>query len=532
MNATEPWWKSGVLYQIYPRSFADSNNDGVGDLRGIIDHLDHLAWLGIAGIWLSPTMPSPNADWGYDVADYCGVSPDYGTLDEMDLLLTEAGRRGIRVLLDLVPNHTSDQHPWFIDSRSARTAERRDWYVWADPKDDGSPPNNWVSSFGGPAWTMDDTTGQYYLHNFLPQQPDLNWWNDDVRNAFDSILRFWFDRGVSGFRIDVAHMVIKDAELRDNPPATSEDPFLAQVFGQRSVYNSNRPEVHEVLARWRGVADSYQPTRILVGETNVEELDTLVSFYGSGDDELNLAFNFVFVEAPFQAEALRSVVEGTEARLPPGSWPVWTASNHDVSRFPSRWAAGEPDRARPALLILLALRGTSVLFQGDEIGMPDTVLTREQLLDPVGFRFWPAYPGRDPERTPMQWLDQPGAGFTDPGVRPWLPLGDFGAYNVAAQRADPDSMLVLCRDLIALRRATPDLGTGAYRSLPSPAGVWAWQRGDKATVAVNLSDTEVLLSDGVPWGRVALCTKRQRDNEPVDGALRLGPWQGAVVLAP
>jgi alpha-glucosidase len=436
-NRSDPWWKSGVLYQIYPRSFGDSNGDGIGDLAGIIDHIDHLAWLGVDGIWLSPTMVSPNADWGYDVANYCDVSPEYGTLDKLDALVVEAGRRGIRVLLDLVPNHTSDRHEWFVAARSSKTADRRDWYVWADPKPDGSPPNNWVSSFGGPAWTLDKATGQYYLHNFLPEQPDLNWWNDEVRDAFDSILRFWFDRGIAGFRIDVANMVIKDAELRDNPPATEADHWMVKLFGQRSVYNSNRPEVHDVLGRWRRLAESYTPPRVLVGETNVEELDTLISFYGSGDDELHLAFNFVFIESSFEAEALRDVVEGTEARLPAVAWPVWTGSNHDVSRFVSRWAGGDPAKARAALLILLTLRGTPVLYQGDEIGLPDTVLSREDLLDPVGLRFWPAYAGRDPVRTPMQWEDRPGGGFTGTGIRPWLPLGDVASYNVEAQRRDP-----------------------------------------------------------------------------------------------
>jgi alpha-glucosidase len=516
-----------VLYQVYPRSFADADGDGIGDLHGIIDHLDDLAWLGVDGIWLSPTMPSPNADWGYDVADYCNVSADYGTLAEMDALIAEAARRDIAILLDLVPNHTSDQHSWFVDARSGRTAEHRDWYVWADPKADGTPPNNWVSSFGGPAWTFDEPTGQYYLHNFLPEQPDLNWWNDQVRDAFDAILRFWFDRGVAGFRIDVANMIIKDAELRDNPLATAEDHWLVQVFGQRSVYNSNRPEVHDVLARWRQLTETYQSPKVLVGETNVEELDTLISFYGTGTDELHLAFNFVFIESAFRAETLRAVVEGTEERLPAGAWPVWAGSNHDVSRLATRWADGDPVRARLALLILLTLRGTPVLYQGDEIGLPDTVLTRADVVDPVGVRFWPAYAGRDPVRTPMPWRNQPGGGFTDSDVRPWLPFGDL-ACNVDGQRADPDSILMLCRDLIALRRATPDLHAGAYLSLPSPPNVWTWQRGDHVTVTVNLSDTDTATED--THGRVAIATNRNRDDEVVAGSLRLGPWEGAVLL--
>ena len=266
------WWRSGVLYQLYPRSFADSNGDGHGDLQGIIEHLDHLAWLGVDGIWLNPINPSPNADWGYDVADYTGVEPDFGDLDVLDRLVAGAGERGIRVILDLVPNHTSDRHPWFIDARSSRTARHRDWYVWADARPDGGPPNNWVSVFGGSAWTWDEPTQQYYLHNFLAEQPDLNWWNDEVREAFDDIVRFWFDRGISGFRIDVAHGIVKDVELRDNPSATPDDDDLARALGQRQEFSMNRPEVHDVLRRWRAIADAYEHDPILLGETWVADI--------------------------------------------------------------------------------------------------------------------------------------------------------------------------------------------------------------------------------------------------------------------
>ncbi|MGH9019061.1 MAG: alpha-amylase family glycosyl hydrolase, partial [Acidimicrobiales bacterium] len=280
------WWRTAVLYQIYPRSFADSNDDGNGDIPGIIDHLDHLAWLGIDGIWLSPVTVSANADWGYDVADFCAVQSDLGTMADVDRLIDEAGRRDMRVLLDLVPNHTSVEHPWFVESRSSPRAGRRDWYVWADARPDGTPPNNWVSSFGGPAWTLDPTTGQYYLHNHLADQPDLNWWNDDVRAAFDEVMGFWLGRGVAGFRIDVCNIIIKDAELRDNPPATEDDDFEAQLFGQRPVYNGNRPEVHEVLRRWRTLVDAYDEPRVLIGETPVA-VEALTAYYGNGHDELH-----------------------------------------------------------------------------------------------------------------------------------------------------------------------------------------------------------------------------------------------------
>jgi alpha-glucosidase len=517
-----------VLYQIYPRSFADSDGDGVGDLRGVIDHLDHLAWLGVDGIWLSPITVSPNADWGYDVADYCDVQPEYGTLADVDELIAAAGAVGIRILLDLVPNHTSDRHRWFQHSRRSAGDPHRAWYVWADPGPDGGPPNNWVSTFGGPAWTFDEGSGQWYLHNFLPEQPDLNWWHPPVADAFDAILRFWWDRGVAGFRIDVCNMIIKDALLRDNPPAGPEDPWIMQMFGQRPVYNSDRPEVHDVLRRWRTLSDSYEAPRLLLGETNVEKLETLATFYGGGEDELHLGFNFPFIEAPFEAEALRAVVERTEELLPVGAWPVWTGSNHDVSRLATRWCEGDPAKVRLALLMLLCLRGTPVLYQGDEIGLVDGVIDRDDLLDPVGLRFWPAYHGRDPERTPMPWRPGPGAGFTEPGVQPWLPVR-AEAVPVEEQRRDGASVLSFVRDLISVRRRSPDLHTGAYISVAAPDGVWAWRRGERTSVALNLTG-ESRSVEGL-GSRIVIATAGGRTGASSAGPLGLGPWEGAVVTS-
>jgi alpha-glucosidase len=520
-----PWWKTAVLYQIYPRSFADSNGDGVGDLQGVIDRLDHLQWLGVDGIWLSPITVSPDADWGYDVADYCAVHPDLGTIETFDRLVAAARQRGIRVLLDIVPNHTSDQHPWFIDARSSRTAPKRDWYVWSDPKADGSAPNNWVSSFGGPAWTMDGPTGQYYLHNHLVEQPDLNWWNEEVRNVFDAILRFWFDRGVAGFRIDVCNIIIKDAQLRDNPPATPDDDFEAQLFGQRTVYNGNRPEVHDVIRRWRRLAESYDTPRTLIGETPVK-IEDLAKYYGDGGDELHLAFNFPFITAPFDAPSMRHIVEETESLLPNGAWPAWTGSNHDMSRFATRWAAGDRRKARAALVMLLSLRGTPVLYQGDEIGLEDVAVAHQDMRDPLGRSYWPAYAGRDAMRTPMPWSDRPGGGFTDAGARPWLPLGPTEQCNVAQQRTDPGSMLCLARDLLTLRRRTPELHTGRYETMVAPAGVWAWRRGDRIVVALNLSDDDAAL--GPTSGRICIATDRGRDGERFDDVLPLPAWGGVI----
>jgi alpha-glucosidase len=523
------WWRDAVVYQVYPRSFADSNGDGVGDLRGITQRLDHLAWLGIDAIWLDPVMASPNTDWGYDVSDYCSIHPDLGTLEDFDRLVAAASERGIRVLNDLVPNHTSDQHGWFTDARSSRDAEHRDWYVWADPSADGGPPNNWISSFGGEAWTLDEASGQYYLHLFLPTQPDLNWWNPAVADAFDDVLRFWFDRGVAGFRIDVCHTIIKDRELRDNPPATDDDPPAVRVFGQRHVYSGNRPEVHDVLRRWRAIARTYEPERVLLGETYVWDLDSLGAFYGTQDDELQLAFNIPFVFSRLDPDRTGKIVDDVERGFAPHAWPCWTGSNHDAGRLASRWCRGDERKVRCVLMMLLTMRGTPVLYYGDEIGLSDVDIPKDRIVDPVGVRFYPAYPGRDPGRTPMQWSAEPGGGFTSSGVEPWLPFGDYAANNVDDQRADPRSVLNLCRDLITLRRSTTDLLSGSYRRLGSPGDSWVYERGERFVVALNFGGEPVELV-GLS-GVVAISTGRDRDGQELSEGLSLGPWEGVVVGA-
>jgi alpha-glucosidase len=521
---TPPWWRAGVLYQIYPRSFADSNHDGHGDLAGVIEHLDHLAWLGVDGIWLSPINTSPQADWGYDVADYLSIDPAFGDLDDLDRLVAEAGDRGIRVLMDLVPNHTSDRHAWFVDARSDRSSEHRDWYVWADAKPDGSLPNNWRSSFGGPAWTWDEGTGQFYLHNFLPEQPDLNWWNPGVAEAFEGIVRFWFDRGISGFRIDVAHALVKDRALRDDSVALDTDHPSIRRHGLRSDFSMNRPEAHDVLRGWRTIADAFEPPRVLLGETWVLDVESLARFYGSGEDELHLALNVPFVFSTPGPE-MRAVVEATEVALPAGAWPLWNGSNHDAGRFATRWCDGDERRTRAALLTLLTLRGTPLLYYGDEIGMRNVDVPRDRLKDPVGVRHWPDDPGRDGGRTPMQWT--PEGGFTDAGVEPWLPAGGADARNVADQREDADSMLHLCRDVIALRRARADLRSGAYEVFEAPDGIWAWRRGTGTIVAVNHGDGARELP--LDTGEILIGTERGRTGERVDGAVQLETWEAVVI---
>ena len=440
---------------MYVRSFCDSDGDGVGDLAGVTSKLDYLCDLGVDGLWLSPVNPSPNVDWGYDVADYTAVHPELGTLADLDRLIAEAKRRGLRLLLDLVPNHTSDAHRWFAD--------RPEYYVWSP-----GVPNDWTSVFTGrSAWAWDERRRAYYLHQFAPEQPDLDWWNADVRAEFERILRFWFDRGVDGFRIDVAHGLVKDRELRD---------------GVR--YMRNRPEVHEIYRRWQQIAHEYDPKPTLLGETYVP-LEDMVVYYGDGRDELDLAMNFDFLKAAFGGGQLRPIVERTLQLLPPRATPVWFGSNHDHSRLATRWARGDERRARAALFLILTLPGVAILYQGDELALTDGRVPRTRIRDV-------AHPPRDPERTPMPW-SRDGSEWVDP----WLPLAD-SSRNVDDQQADPGSTLSYVRGLIARRSA---FGDAPYRPLPSAGDVWAYGRGD-ATCVLNLSDAPASYEsvELAPWG--------------------------------
>jgi alpha-glucosidase len=469
----QPWWSGSVVYQAYPRSFADSNADGIGDLAGLRGRLEYLHWLGVDAIWINPTFPSPNRDWGYDVSDYFDVHPDLGTLDELDALVAAADELSIRIVLDLVPAHTSDRHQWFVESRSSRESPRRPFYIWRDEAEEQE------SVFAGNAWTYDERAGQYYHHLFLPEQPDLNWMEAEVRDVFDEILRFWFDRGIAGFRIDVVHELVKD------PPS-----------------RPNRAEIHEVLRRWRSLAGGYEPQRLLVGETWVMELEELARFYGR-DDELHLAFNFPFMFAGLEAAALADVVERTEGLLPRDALPAWALSNHDVVRFPTRICDEDDAKVRSALLALLTLRGTSFLYYGDELGMRQVEIPPDRVLD---------MHGRDGARTPMPWGDLE---WRDP----WLPLGSNVA-TVAEQRENPGSVLSFCREAIALRRARKDLVSGGYAEVASPSGIWAWRRGGATGVVLNLTGSEAT----VPLeGEVLLSTKGRSDPS------RLEPWEGVVV---
>ncbi|RIL04832.1 MAG: alpha-amylase [Proteobacteria bacterium] len=526
------WWRDGVVYQIYPRSFLDANGDGVGDLEGIRRRLDHLAWLGVDAIWISPFYPSPMADFGYDVADYCGVDPLFGTLADFDRLLADAHARGIRVVVDWVPNHSSDRHPWFVESRSSRTSAKRDWYVWRDPAPDGGPPNNWFSNFGGPAWTLDPKTGQYYLHSFLPEQPDLNWRNPELVAAMHATLRFWLDRGVDGFRTDVGHRILKDPLLRDNPPNPNvPEQYRNGFLGQLHLHDENHPDVHVAYRAIRRLLDAYDE-RMMVGEIYIMDGREVAKYLGDGD-ELHLSFHFKFVHAGFDPAALRREVEEFEALCPAKGWPTWTLSNHDVPRHATRFdhpSLGDA-RARLAALLLLTLRGTPFLYYGEEIGMRNVPVAEEAMQDPLARRLHPRL-CRDGERSPMCWEPGPGAGFTA-HPQPWLPLGPQPPRtDVASQCDDRTSLLWLYKDLLALRRAHPSLQRGDYRGLDAPDGVWSYERrsdGERARVALNFSDAPRRVDLGA--GRVV--AGRRTGAAPLPeraGAVELGPAEGIVAI--
>lgn len=467
MEPEHTWWQTGIIYQIYPRSFADSDGDGVGDLRGITSRLDYLEWLGVDAVWLSPFYPSPMADFGYDVADYCEVDPLFGTLADFDELLEGAHRRGIRLLIDLVPNHTSDEHPWFVESRSSRDNPKRDWYVWRDPASGGGPPNNWESVHGGgSAWEWDEETGQYYLYTFQVEQPDLNWHHPEVREAMYGVMRFWLDRGVDGLRIDALPHVAKDERLRDNSPNPDWKPGDPVWKRQLRIYSEDHTEILETVREMRAVADEYDGDRVLIGEAYLP-LERLMQYYGEERDGLHMPFNFGLLEMPeWEPRALASLVKAYEAALPQGAWPNWVLGNHDNPRIASRLGQ---ERARAAQMLLLTLLGTPTCYYGDEIGMRDVEIPTERIQDPQGL-YDPTY-NRDPARTPMQWDASPNAGFCPEDAEPWLPIaGDHEVVNVEAQQDDPRSTLALFRRLISLRRKLPALTAGSYHPFDTGDG--------------------------------------------------------------
>jgi alpha-glucosidase len=530
LNAAPLWWQVGVVYQVYPRSLQDSNGDGIGDLRGIIDRLDHFVWLGVDAIWISPIFRSPMADFGYDISDYRDVDPTFGTLADLDLLVAEAHRRGLRVLLDYVPNHTSIEHAWFRESRSSRDNPRRDWYVWADPKPDGSPPNNWLSIFGGSAWQFDRATGQYYLHLFLKEQPDLNWRNPLVRAEMYDTLRFWLDRGIDGFRIDVLWLLIKDDQLRDNPPNPA---FLGAGGGFAydallPEFTSDRPEMHDVVAEMRAVLDEYDE-RVMIAEIYLPT-ERLVTYYGSADrPEAHLPFNFQLVLSQWKAPVVGKALREYEAALPDHGWPNWVLGNHDQPRIATR--AGR-DQAAVAAMLLVTVRGTPTIYYGDEIGMSDVDIPEELRLDPARFE-GPTSGGRDAQRTPMRWDGSANGGFTT--GEPWLPIGDdVERINVAVQSTDEQSLLSLYRRLLELRRDEPALRSGSWAEMLVTDEVLVYERvtaDRRLVVALNFSATPQQVTLDLTGGRVLLSTDRSRDGEEVGSPLDLRPNEGLVLVA-
>ncbi|MDP3861860.1 MAG: alpha-amylase family glycosyl hydrolase [Phaeovulum sp.] len=509
------WWRGAVVYQIYPRSFQDSNGDGIGDLVGITRRLEHVARLGADAIWISPVFPSPMADMGYDVSDYRGIEPLFGTLADFDALLARAHDLGLRVILDQVLSHSSDRHPWFADSRTR--GARADWYVWADARADGTPPNNWLSVFGGPAWEWDAGRRQYYLHNFLPSQPDLNLHNPAAQDAVLEVLRFWLDRGVDGFRLDTVNYYLHDPALRNNPPAPGGLAKVNTYDMQDHRYDKTRPENLALIARIRALTDAY-PDRCLIGEVGEVAGRALpvMAAYTKGKKHLHMAYSFDLLGEDYTPAHFRETVEGFLAAAPDG-WPYWSFSNHDVVRAATRWAGNGADPelvAKQALALLLSLPGTIGLYQGEELGQTETELAYEELTDPLGLRFWPEVKGRDGCRTPMVWDTAPQAGFST--ARPWLPVKPPQALrNVVAAEAQPASVLHHARAVLALRRASPALQLGATRFLDLPAPILGFTRSKadtSLTCLFNLSPVARRLAVPTPGTLIA----------PSQGAEQLG----------
>jgi len=532
-QAREEWWQSAVVYQVYPRSFRDASGDGVGDLEGLREKLGYLSdTLGVDAIWIGPFYPSPMADFGYDIADHRDVDPLFGDLAVFDRLMEDAHAAGLKVLIDFVPNHTSDRHPWFAASRRSRDDPLRDWYVWRDPGPDGSPPNNWLSVFGGSAWELDGPTGQVYLHSFLVEQPDLNWRNPAVREAMLDTMRFWLDRGVDGFRIDAPLFMMKDPGERDNPPNHAGIVRIHKPMGaydaQLHLYDQGHPDIHDVFRVMRAVLDEYDPPRTSIGEIHEFDPRTLGSYYGEALRGLNMPANFGLMKTPWTAAGVRAVVDALEAGIPLHGWPNWVLGTHDDPRLATRLGG---DEARQAAVLLLTLRGSPTLYYGDELGMREADIPPEKQRDPWARRE-PGL-GRDGCRTPMQWSAGPGGGFTA-APEPWLPMGaDHDVRNVETELRDPDSMLGLYRRLLRLRRRSRALRRGAYRPLDGvPAECFAYVREEgagRAAVVISFCSDPLTVDHPDLAGRIEVSTERASEGREVAGRLELGP-QEAVVL--
>ena len=538
----DPWWQSAVFYQIYPWSFQDSNGDGIGDLRGIESRLAYLrdgtsASLGVDAIWLSPIYPSPMSDFGYDVSDYCNVDPRFGTLADFDALLREAHRRGLRVIMDLVLNHTSHQHPWFLDSRSSRDSPKADWYCWANGKSWFRRPSNWNARFGGSSWAWDSSRRQYYVHSFLKQQPDLNWQHRPVREAMWDVVRFWLDRGVDGFRLDAINWLGKDQRWPDNPLRFGWRGYTRQAHR----YDRDGPVTHEIMRELRQVVSGY-PDAVLIGEAAADTPGGPAVFYGNGEDELHLVFDFRLMKSAWSADPFRRFLTDHVQAIPKGGWATIVFSNHDQQRHIDRYGkGGNPDaRARVAALLLFTLPGTPFLYYGEELGMRSAKLRYRQLRDPYTKRFWPFRPGRDPARTPMQWDASFEAGFTT--GEPWLPVApSYGEVNVAREAADPGSLLCLYKRLIAVRRSSSALAHGSCALIQpsrSDSDCLLYERlahsthgaTERMLIVVNFSSREVHLTlpGSVGQGQWLLSTNTGADVGAISRQMRLAPNEGRV----
>jgi alpha-glucosidase len=519
------WWKHGTIYQIYPRSFQDSNGDGVGDLEGVIRRLDYLVELGIDAIWLSPFYSSPMADFGYDVSDHTAIDPLFGDMAAFDALVSEVHARGLKLIVDYVPNHCSDQHAWFRESRSSRDNPRRNWFIWRDAGADGGPPNNWLAEFGGPSWTWDEATGQYYYHAFLPSQPDLNWREPAVVEAMLNVLRFWIERGVDGFRVDAIHHLIEREDLADNPP----NPFwhegmdpAARLTGEHTV---DLPEVHEHIAAMRRVLAGYPGEHVLIGEAYLP-IERLMAYYGGSGDGFHLPFNFHLITTPWTPTAIASLISAYEGKLPAGGWPNWVLGNHDRPRVASRIGAAQ---LRVAAMLLLTLRGTPTVYQGEELGMEDVPIPAERVRDPWELNVPGLGLGRDPVRTPMLWSNEAHAGFSI--AEPWLPLSpDWRALNVERQIASADSTLSFYRALIARRRREPALWRGDYAPIAATDELLAYERrtgAERLLVVLDLSGRGGELD--VPSADIILATESTGPERHLGGTLKIAPNQGVII---
>lgn len=523
------WWQREVIYQIYPRSYQDSNNDGIGDLQGILKRLDYLKWLGVKAIWISPIYPSPMADFGYDISDYEGIHPLFGTMEDFDELIKEIHDRGMKMILDLVPNHTSDQHPWFLASRSSRDNPKRDWYIWKDPREDGNPPNNWLSVFGGSGWEWDEKTGQYYYHGFLKEQPDLNWRNPEVQEAMYNVMRFWLDKGVDGFRVDVMWHMIKDKQLRDNPQNPDYEEHMSTYNKLLPVYSTDQPEVHDIVADMRKVLDEYDE-RMMIGEIYLP-IHKLVSYYGFERKGAHLPFNFLLLSVAWEPKLIASAIDEYEGALPEEGWPNWVLGNHDQARVISRVGVAQ---SKVAAMLLLTLRGTPTIYYGDEIGMRDVPIPFDEVQDPQGLNMPEKNLSRDPARTPMLWDATENAGFTK--GKPWLRIDrTYQRRNVAIEKEDKYSYLSLYRRLIKLRQEEPSLMIGNYRPVFSDNQMIAYTREleghHKFLILLNLSHRPCYFKpeDFEAKGIIEVATFPEFEGTPLEETISISGDEGMIV---